>query len=161
MRHSHPRRQGASVVFVALILSGAGYESAIVDGGGERTNQWRVAHSGGVQNGLLAMAVGAAQPYLVFTSRGTRARTALAFALMAWSNSVAYNLGAATGQRGLTPICLSLERGFPYLFCGEGLASLANVAVNAAFVVGMAATLYGFYQLLRAAHRGATEAAAA
>ncbi len=62
---------------------------------------WVRAHSGGAMNGLLVVVVALALPKLNLTQR-LQAWTAWGFVYIAWSFTVFYWLGNASGNRALT-----------------------------------------------------------
>ena len=65
------------------------------------TEGWVRAHTGGVTNGLMVMAVGLALPKIDLSDR-MRKFTAWGFIYVAWSFTLFYWLGQASGNRGLT-----------------------------------------------------------
>jgi hypothetical protein len=91
------------VIVVALgLAAGLPYASAIASGDSEAVRAWRMAHLEGVLNGLVAIAFAAAGDLLRLSLRSQRL-LAVCLVGMAYGNVVASVLGAATGNRGLTP----------------------------------------------------------
>ncbi len=91
------------VIVIALgLLAGIPYASAIASGQAEPLRAWRMAHLEGVLNGLVAIALAAAGGVLVLNPRQQRL-LAVSVVGMAYGNVVASILGAATGNRGLSP----------------------------------------------------------
>ena len=91
------------VVLLLGLLAGAPYGAALVNGwGDDAARAWKLAHSEGVLNGLMLLALAGCAPWL---SLGRAAQRVVAWGavLAAWGNTVGAALGARTGQRGLAP----------------------------------------------------------
>eukprot|EP01062_Namystynia_karyoxenos_P081739 TRINITY_DN9042_c0_g1_i1.p1 TRINITY_DN9042_c0_g1~~TRINITY_DN9042_c0_g1_i1.p1 ORF type:complete len:152 (+),score=39.80 TRINITY_DN9042_c0_g1_i1:113-568(+) len=141
------RRAGARLILhgtgttsVGVVIAGLGFLDAIyrnLDAG--RINQWRVAHSGSVSNGLLCFAAAAAL-HFISLSEEEQERLSKALSIAAWGNTLGYTLGAVVGHRGL-----KLE-GPP-----------ANGIPFACFGVAVPTVIYGLAQLLRGARRAMSE----
>jgi hypothetical protein len=114
---------GLVVVLLGLLI---GFPYALVVTGSmpgaERA--WRMAHLEGVLNGLLLVAIGAARESLSLSERESR-WLAWSLILTAYGNVIASAIGAATGERGLSPEL-----------------PIANLVVYAGFMVAVVAVLF-------------------
>lgn len=91
------------VVLLLGLLAGAPYGAALVDGwGDDAVRAWKLAHSEGVLNGLMLLALAGCAPWLSL-GRSAQRMVAWGAVLAAWGNIVGAALGALTGQRGLAP----------------------------------------------------------
>ena len=114
---SYLARHGAGVVAFACFVVGLGYAASAHDGTASE-GRWRVAHSGGVANGVMLLAAAAAAS-AVSLSRAEAGRMARGLAAAAWCNAFGYTLGAASGERGLAPVCATFESPVLLSWCGE------------------------------------------
>lgn len=114
---SYLARHGAAVVAFACFVVGLGY-AATANDGSPSEGRWRVAHAGGVANGMLLLAAAAAVP-AVSLSSAEAGRMARGLAATAWCNSFGYTVGAATGERGLSPVCATTSSPVLLWWCGE------------------------------------------
>jgi hypothetical protein len=115
---------GLTVILLGLLL---GFPYALVIqgslAGSERA--WRMAHLEGVLNGLLLVAVGAAGESIALAPRAA-AWLRRALIVTAYGNLAGAALGAASGERGLSPA-----------------GPAANLAVYLLFLVAVVAVLGG------------------
>jgi hypothetical protein len=120
---------GLAVMLLGLLL---GFPYALVIqgslAGSERA--WRMAHLEGVLNGLLLVAVGAAGDSIALTPR---AASWLRWALIvtAWGNLLGAALGAASGERGLSPAGPAANEAVYLLFMGAVVAVLGALVLAA------------------------------
>ena len=125
---------GLVVILLGLLI---GFPYALVltgsMAGSERA--WRMAHLEGVLNGLLLVAIGAARESLALSERESR-WLAWALILTAYGNVIASAIGAAVGERGLSPE-----------------PPLANLVVYAGFIAAVVAVLFAIGLAVRAAFR--------
>jgi len=113
------------VVILLGMLTGFPYALVVTGSMAGAERAWRMAHLEGVLNGLLLVAIGAAGDSLALSARQAR-WLEWTLVVTAYGNWLGATLGAAAGERGLTP---------------EGPA--ANFAVYVLFMVAVAAVLFG------------------
>ncbi|MFI5316873.1 MAG: hypothetical protein ACHQ6T_14325 [Myxococcota bacterium] len=113
------------VVILLGLLIGFPYALVVTGSLAGEERAWRMAHLEGVLNGLLLIAVGAAGESLSLSARQARF---LQWSLIAtaYGNVLGAALGAAAGERGLTPA-----------------GPIANFAVYTLFMIAVAAVLAG------------------
>jgi hypothetical protein len=154
---------GCLIVLFSCLISGALHSARLVEGNreahGNASDGTRVAHAGGVSNGLLALGLGAAAASgaLVLPPHGEGAAV-----LGAWLNAVAYLVAFLGGRRGLGPVCISANP--PFLWCGAGANGVFfqpfGVLANAMFVAAVALVTYALagaaFLTLRAGKPAAT-----
>jgi len=140
-------KHGVALLFFTTFVAGAGYMVALVD---EDTavnqNKWRVAHTGSATHAVLTFALAAICPLLTLTESGWFTLS-WAVPLLSWCNSIGYTLGAYTGHRGLTPVCMTLKSPVLLAICESGPPM--NVVVNIVFVFaifGLIATMWVVWQ---------------
>ena len=92
---------GLAVVVLGLLV-GFPYASVISGGMAGSERAWRMAHLEGVLNGLLLVAIGAAGDSIALAP-GRAKWLHRALVITAYGNVAGAVLGAATGERGLSP----------------------------------------------------------
>ncbi len=126
-----------SLVFLAGMLSGLLYWSAIIKHKNEAVIAWRVAHSFLVVDGLFMLVAGLAIPHLALGGQAVR--------ILVWSLIVAgygflyaFILGALKNIRGLTPRPYGLKT---VLFTGHFIGVSGSL-------IGTIVLIYGFLKAI-------------
>lgn len=124
-------------MFLAGLLSGLFYWSAITRDKKDEIHSWRVAHSFLVVDGIFMLVVGLATPHLILSGQ--------ALWILVWSIILAgygfvyaFIIGALKGIRGLTPRPYGLNTG---LFAGHIIGASGSL-------VGLAILIYGFLKAM-------------
>ena len=122
-----------SIVLLAGLLAGTPFWLAII-----RTAEsaviraWRVAHTTLIAGGLTILVVGIVSPYLAL-SAGLHTLLPWVFVISGYSFVFALVVGAATGQRALTPLPFGVNT---LLFAGHFIGASGAI-------LGMCVFLYG------------------
>ena len=126
-----------SLVFLAGLLSGLLYWSAIIRHKNEAVVAWRVAHSFLVVDGIFMLVVGLAIPHLALGGQAIR--------ILVWSMILsgygfvyAFIIGALKDIRGLTPRPYGLNT---VLFTGHFIGVSGSL-------VGIVILIYGFLKAI-------------
>jgi hypothetical protein len=91
------------VVLLLGLIAGAPYGAALVgEWGEEAARAWKLAHTEGVLNGIMVLALAGCAPWMAL-GRAAQRVVGWGAVLAAYGNVVGATLGALTGQRGLAP----------------------------------------------------------
>lgn len=91
------------VVLLLGLIAGAPYGAALVgEWGEEAARAWKLAHTEGVLNGIMVLALAGCAPWMAL-GRAAQRVVVWGAVLAAYGNVVGATLGALTGQRGLAP----------------------------------------------------------
>jgi len=122
-RHRLQMALHGTVVILLGLLAGFPYAFVVTGAMQGEERAWRMAHSEGLQNGMLLLAVSGVAGLLVLDERRSRI-CAWSLIVAAYGNVIASVIGASTGTRGL-------ELALP----------AANVVVYVLFVVAILGVL--------------------
>jgi hypothetical protein len=115
---------GTGVILLGL-LAGIPYAMVVTGAMAGEERAWRMAHSEGIQNGMLVLAVAGVAGLLSLDDRKSKL-CAWSLIAAAYGNVIASVIGAATGNRGLAPAL-----------------PMANVVVYVLFIVAVVGVLTG------------------